>query len=49
MSTWLSRSPSQHTFSVEMSWMEMLKCWCFARTWGWTMFTMLSMTSRRET
>ena len=44
----MSRRPSQHTFSVEMSWMEMLNCWRLDRTWGWTMFTMLSMTSRRE-
>ncbi len=29
--------------------MQTLKFWCLAFTWGWTMLTMLSITSRRET
>ncbi len=48
-STWLSRTLSHSTFSVEISWMNTSNCCFLAFTWGWQMDTMPSTTSRRDT
>ena len=49
INTWFKRTLSQQTFSVSISWIEILNCWCLERTWGWIILTMLSITSLRET
>ena len=48
-STWFSRTLSVSTFSAEMSIMDTPNSWRFAFTWGCTMLTMLSISSRRDT